>query len=43
MIVKGIDLEDLSILTGWDTTKLQPYVRRSREKVALEQAIKLDQ
>jgi len=43
MLMKGISLEDLSILTGWDIAKLQPYVRRSREIIALEQALKLDQ
>ena len=43
MLMKGIDLEDLSILSGWDTTQLQPYARRAREKVALERALRLDQ
>lgn len=43
MLMKGIQLEDLSILTGWDFTKLQPYARRTREKLALEQALRLDQ
>lgn len=43
MLMKGIDLEDLSILSGWDSTQLQPYARRAREKTALEKAIHLDQ
>ena len=43
MLMKGIDLEDLSILSGWDSAQLQPYARRAREKAALEQAIHLDQ
>ena len=43
MLMKGIDLEDLSILSGWDVTQLQPYARRAREKTALEKAIHLDQ
>jgi site-specific recombinase XerD len=43
MLMKGIDLEDLSILSGWDTTQLQPYARRAREKLALERAFRLDQ
>jgi AcrR family transcriptional regulator len=43
MLMKGMNLEDLSILTGWDLTKLQPYAQRTREKLALEQAIRLDQ
>lgn len=43
MLMKGMELEDLSILTGWNSIKLQPYARRAREKLALEQAIRLDQ
>lgn len=43
MLMKGIHLEDLSILSGTNTTQLQPYVRRAREKAALEQANRLDQ
>ncbi len=42
MLLKGINLEDLSIISGWDSTQLQPYARRAREKAALEQAIHLD-
>jgi len=43
MLMKGISLEDLSILSGWTTRQLQPYLRRSREKAALERAMQLDQ
>ena len=43
MLVKGISIEDLSILTGWSLTQLQPYARRAKEKLALEQALRLDQ
>jgi site-specific recombinase XerD len=43
MLMKGIDLEDLSILSGLDSTQLQPYARRAREKAALERALLLDQ
>lgn len=42
MLMKGMNLEDMSLITGWDLNKLQPYVRRAKEKSALEQAIKLD-
>jgi AcrR family transcriptional regulator/site-specific recombinase XerD len=42
MLMKGMNLEDLSILIGWNLTQLQPYARRAREKLALEQAIRLD-
>lgn len=43
MLMRGIDLEDLSILSGWDTTQLQPYARRAREKAAIERALRFDQ
>ncbi|MBW4624572.1 MAG: TetR family transcriptional regulator [Brasilonema octagenarum HA4186-MV1] len=43
MLMKGMNLEDMSIITGWNRAKLQAYARRAREKSALEQAIRLDQ
>ncbi|NJP09427.1 MAG: TetR/AcrR family transcriptional regulator [Leptolyngbyaceae cyanobacterium RU_5_1] len=43
MLMRGMSLENLSILTGWDIAKLQPFANRAKEKVALEQAIQLDQ
>jgi AcrR family transcriptional regulator/site-specific recombinase XerD len=43
MLLRGISLENLSILSGWTATQLQPYVQRAREKTALQQAIQLDQ
>ena len=43
MLMKGMQLEELSILTGWNLTKLQPFALRAKEKLALEQAIRLDQ
>ncbi|MEM8642300.1 MAG: TetR family transcriptional regulator [Cyanobacteria bacterium P01_G01_bin.54] len=43
MLIKGMSLEDLSILSGWTVEQLQPYERRAREKAALERAIQLDQ
>lgn len=42
MLSKGMKLENLSMLTGLNLTKLQPYARRAKEKLALEQAINLD-
>jgi AcrR family transcriptional regulator len=42
MLSKGITLENLSMLTGLHLTVLQPYARRVKEKLALEQAIDLD-
>ena len=43
MLMKGIDLENLSILSGMAIEELQPYAQRAREKAALEQANRLDQ
>lgn len=42
MLSKGMKLENLSMLTGLNLTDLQPYARRVKEKLALEQAINLD-
>ena len=42
MLMKGINLEDLSILSGLDLRQLQPYARRAGEKAALERAVRLD-
>ncbi|KYC39952.1 TetR family transcriptional regulator [Scytonema hofmannii PCC 7110] len=42
MLMKGMNLEDMSLITCWNLTKLQPYARRAREKAALKQAIVLD-
>ena len=43
MLVKGVSLEDLSLFTGLSVEDLKPYAHRAREKLALEQAIRLDQ
>ncbi len=43
MLLRGMSLENLSILTGWDLENLQPYARRAAEISALEQATRLDQ
>jgi AcrR family transcriptional regulator len=42
MLIRGMSLEDMHLLIGWDLTKLKPYVQRAKEKVALERAISLD-
>lgn len=42
MLSKGMTIENLSMLTGLNVTDLQPYARRVKEKLALEQAIDLD-
>jgi AcrR family transcriptional regulator len=43
MLMRGMTLENLSILTGVDVSQLQPYLHRAKEKMALEQAMQLDQ
>lgn len=43
MLMRGISLEDLSLLSGCEPEQLAPYGRRAREQAALEQAIRLDQ
>jgi AcrR family transcriptional regulator len=42
MLMRGMCLEELCLLTGWDGSQLQPYAHRARERAALEQAIRLD-
>lgn len=42
MLMRGITLENLQILTGWEPDRLQPYAQRAQEKAAIEQAIQLD-
>lgn len=42
MVTRGMELEALSILTGLPLAKLEPYARRAKEKLALEQAMHLD-
>jgi Phage integrase family len=42
MFMRGIELEDLSILSGMDTEQLQHYAQRARNKAALESAARLD-
>ncbi|MGB6166989.1 MAG: hypothetical protein WBF52_05330, partial [Geitlerinemataceae cyanobacterium] len=43
MLMRGVTVENLSLLSGWDAEQLEPYVQRAREKSALEQARSLDQ
>jgi AcrR family transcriptional regulator len=43
MLMRGVTAENLSLLTGWDLPRLQPYLQRAREKAALEQFHQLDQ
>ncbi len=43
MLMKGMEPEHLSILSGLSTQQLQPYQQRADAKVALQQARSLDQ
>lgn len=43
MLIRGIALEDLSILSGMEIKQLQLYALRARNKAALEAAARLDQ
>ncbi len=42
LLMRGITPENLSILTGWTTAQLQPYIDRSGVKLTLAQAMQLD-
>lgn len=42
MLMKGISLENLSILAGMDVSDLQPYAQRAKEKAAIAAATELD-
>ncbi|NEQ49364.1 MAG: TetR/AcrR family transcriptional regulator [Leptolyngbya sp. SIO3F4] len=42
MLMRGISLENLSILTGCDVAELQPYAQRAKEKDAISAATQLD-
>ncbi|MEP0801689.1 TetR family transcriptional regulator [Funiculus sociatus] len=43
MLMRGMNLKDMQILTGWENRQLEPYIQKAKEKAALEQAIRLDQ
>lgn len=42
MLLKGLDGEGLSLLTGLSTAQLAPVLKRGQERAALEQALRLD-
>lgn len=42
MLMRGMELEDLSILSGINVEHLQKYAQRARNKAALESAARLD-
>jgi AcrR family transcriptional regulator len=42
MLVKGFTIEAMQTLTGWESSQLEPYVRRAKEQTVLVQAFNLD-
>jgi AcrR family transcriptional regulator len=42
MLMKGIDLENLSLLSGIPVEQLQPFSQRAKAKAAIDQASQLD-
>ena len=42
MLMRGISLENLSIISGMSISQLQPFAIRAKNKAAIEQATKLD-
>ena len=42
MLMRGMSLENLSILTGCGVAELEPYAQRAREKAAIAAATQLD-
>jgi AcrR family transcriptional regulator len=42
MLTRGITLEAMQILTGWESSQLEPYVLRAKEQTVLAQAFTLD-
>ncbi len=42
MLVRGMSLDNLSLITGVNAADLAPYAERARVKTALDQAIQLD-
>jgi AcrR family transcriptional regulator len=42
MLGKGLTLEAMQTLTGWEASQLESYVRRAKEQTVLEQAFSLD-
>ncbi|MEM8807518.1 MAG: TetR family transcriptional regulator [Cyanobacteria bacterium P01_G01_bin.38] len=43
MLMRGMAIDNLSLLSGWPPEQLESYVRRAKEKAALEEARALDQ
>jgi AcrR family transcriptional regulator len=42
MLMRGMSLDNLSILTGCDRASLEPFAQRAKEKAAIDEALNLD-
>ncbi len=42
MLMRGLSIETMQMLTGWNATQLAPYLRHAQEQLALAQAFNLD-
>jgi AcrR family transcriptional regulator len=42
MIMRGLSIESMAVLTGWETARLEPYVQRAKELTVLAQAFTVD-
>jgi AcrR family transcriptional regulator len=42
MLMRGLSIEAMQVLTGWEASQLEPYVRRANELTVLAQAFNLD-
>ncbi len=42
MLMRGLNVEQMQLLTGWDASQLEPYIQRAKEQTALKQAFSLD-
>jgi AcrR family transcriptional regulator len=42
MLMRGLNLEAMQVLTGWEASQLAPYVRRAQEQTSLLAAFALD-
>ena len=42
MLMRGLNTDAMQVLTGWEASQLEPYVRRAKEQTALLAAFNLD-
>ncbi len=42
MLMRGLNIDAMQLLTGWEATQLEYYLRRANEQTALNQAVSLD-